>query len=73
MKFIINFYIKEIDTNKININKVLERVNDIKHNMPDMLNTTEANPVLFKINKYNELFNPLDECLQVEINNFNNF
>ena len=66
-------YIKEIDTNKININKVLERVNDIKHNMPDMLNTTEANPVLFKINKYNELFNPLDECLQVEINNFNNF
>ena len=62
-----------IDINKININKVLERVNKIKHDMPDMLNTTEANPVLFKINKYNELFNPLDECLQVEINNFNNF
>ena len=68
-----NQNVQEIDVNKININKVLERVNDIKHNMPDMLNTTEANPVLFKVNKYNELFNPLDECLQVEINNFNNF
>ena len=62
-----------IDINKININQVLERVNKIKHDMPDMLNTTEANPVLFKVNKYNELFNPLDECLQVEINSFNNF
>ena len=65
--------IKDENINKININKVLERLNDIKHNMPDLLNTTEANPVLFKLNKYNELFNPLDECLQVEINNFNEF
>ena len=64
---------KDENNNKININKVLERLNDIKHNMPDLLNTTEANPVLFKLNKYNELFNPLDECLQVEINNFNEF
>ena len=38
-----------------------------------MLNTTEANNVLFKVNKYNELFNPLDECLTTEINNYNNF
>ena len=65
--------INDINTNKININKVIERLNDIKQNMPDLLNTTEANPVLFKLNKYNELFNPLDECLQVEINTFNNF
>ena len=65
--------INDVNKNKININKVIERLNDIKHNMPDLLNTTEANPVLFKVNKYNELFNPLDECLQVEINNFNNF
>ena len=65
--------IKDENNNKININKVIERLNDIKHNMPDLLNTTEANPALFKLNKYNELFNPLDECLQVEINNFNEF
>ena len=38
-----------------------------------MLNTTEANNALFKVNKYNELFNPLDECLTQEINNYNNF
>ena len=38
-----------------------------------MLNTIEANPVLFKINKYNEFFNPLDEVLQVEIDHFNDF
>ena len=38
-----------------------------------MLNTTEANNALFKVNKYNELFNPLDECLTKEINNYNNF
>ena len=61
------------DSNKINIKKVVETLNNLKHNLPDLLNTSEANPVLFKINKYNELFNPLDECLQVEMNNFNNF
>ena len=58
---------------KININTVLERLNELKKNIPDLLNTTEANPALFKINKYNELFNPLDEVLQGEINHFNNF
>ena len=68
-----NQNIQKIDSNKININKVIERLNKIKHEMPDMLNTTEANPVLFKVNKYNELFNPFDECLQVEINHFNDF
>jgi hypothetical protein len=52
---------------------VIERLDNLKHNLPDLLNTTEANPVLFKVNKYNELFNPLDECLQVEINAFNDF
>ena len=68
-----NQNIQKIDTNKININKVIERLNKIKKEMPDMLNTTEANPVLFKVNKYNELFNPFDECLQKEINHFNDF
>ena len=58
---------------KINIKTIEERLNDLKHNLPDLLNTTEANQVLFKINKYNELFNPLDECLKVEIDHFNNY
>ena len=62
-----------LNENKIKINKVIERLDNLKHNLPDLLNTTEANPVLFKVNKYNELFNPLDECLQVEINAFNDF
>ena len=66
---------KEIlnDNSKININIIEERLKDLKQNFPDLLNTTEANPVLFKINKYNELFNPLDECLQKEIDHFNNY
>ena len=62
-----------INNLKINIKTIAERLNDLKHNLPDLLNTTEANQVLFKINKYNELFNPLDECLQVEIDSFNNY
>ena len=65
-----------IDTNKepkININTVIERLNGLKQNLPDLLNTTEANQALFKINKYNELFNPLDEVLQGEIDHFNEY
>ena len=58
---------------KVNINTVLEKLKDLKQNLPDLLNTTEANQALFKINKYNELFNPLDEVLQVEIDHFNDF
>ena len=59
--------------NKININKIIEKISEFKKLLPDMLNTTEANNALFKVNKYNELFNPLDECLTKEINNYNNF
>ena len=55
------------------IKKVVDTLTNIKQNLPDLLNLSEANPVLFKINKYNELFNPLDECLQVEMNTFNDF
>ena len=58
---------------KIDVKVVSDRLKDLKQNLPDLLNTTEANQVLFKINKYNELFNPLDECLQKEIDYFNNF
>ena len=61
------------DNSKININMIADRLKDLKQNFPDLLNTTEANPALFKINKYNELFNPLDECLQKEIDHFNNY
>ena len=59
--------------NKIDINKIVEKISEFKKLLPDMLNTTEANNALFKVNKYNELSNPLDECLKQEINNYNNF
>ena len=59
------------EEHKININNIIERLNELKKLLPDLLNTTEASSTLFKINKYNELFNPLDECLTYEINAFN--
>ena len=62
-----------LDKNKIVISKIVEKIAEFKKLLPDMLNTTEANNALFKVNKYNELFNPLDECLTQEINNYNNF
>jgi hypothetical protein len=62
-----------LDKNKIVISKIIEKIAEFKKLLPDMLNTTEANNALFKVNKYNELFNPLDECLTQEINNYNNF
>ena len=62
--------IKE-EQNKLNLNNIVERLNELKRSLPDLLNTTEASSTLFKINKYNELFNPLDECLTQEINSFN--
>ena len=63
----------KIENNKINMNNIIERLNELKRSLPDLLNTTEASSTLFKINKYNELFNPLDECLTSEINSFNKF
>ena len=59
--------------NKININNIVERLSELKRSLPDLLNTTEANSSLFKVNKYNELFNPLDECLTQEIESYNNY
>jgi len=64
---------KAVNILKINIKTIIDRLKDLKQNLPDLLNTTEANQALFKINKYNELFNPLDECLQFEIDHFNKF
>ena len=58
---------------KININNIIERLAELKRLLPDLLNTTEASSTLFKINKYNELFNPLDESLTQEINSYNKF
>ena len=58
---------------KVDFNTIYERLTELKQNLPDLLNTTDANQVLFKINKYNELFNPLDEILQLEIDHYNNF
>ena len=58
---------------KLNIKNVLKSLNEIKQNIPDPLSTQECNPVLFKINKYNELFNPLDGILQNEITSYNNY
>ena len=82
-KIIYNFYDKVTKNkiinrnisikNKIDINKIVEKISEFKKLLPDMLNTTEANNALFKVNKYNELSNPLDECLTQEINNYNNF
>ena len=70
---IINMNSNLLNKNKIDINKIIEKISEFKKILPDMLNTTEANNALFKVNKYNELFNPLDECLTKEINNYNNF
>ena len=64
---------EKIGNDKININNIIERLTELKRSLPDLLNTTEASTTLFKINKYNELFNPLDECLTNEIKAFNNF
>ena len=55
------------NNHKIMINNIVERLTELKRSLPDLLNTTEASSTLFKINKYNELFNPLDECLTKEI------
>ena len=55
----------------INSNKIIQILDEIKSSLPDILNIADANPTLFKVNKYNELFNPLDECLQKEIDFFN--
>ena len=63
----------KIEDNKININYIIERLDDLKKLLPDLINISEANSSLFKINKYNELFNPLDECLKEEINSFNTY
>jgi hypothetical protein len=64
---------KDNKLSKIDIKVVSDILKDLKQNLPDLLNTTEANQVLFKINKYNELFNPLDECLQKEIDSYNDY
>ena len=53
--------------------KILQILDQIKNELPDQINTADANPILFKVNKFNELFNPLDECLQKEIESFNSF
>ena len=63
----------KIENHKININNIIERLTELKRSLPDLLNTTEASSTLFKINKYNELFNPLDECLTKEINSYNKY
>ena len=49
----------------------MQLLEDIKKSLPDQLNTADANPILFKVNKFNELFNPLDRCLEKEIEFFN--
>ena len=63
-----SFNLPEIFNVKTEILQILE---EIKKSLPDQLNTADANPALFKVNKFNELFNPLDKCLQLEIDSFN--
>ena len=55
----------------LNTEKILQTLEEVKKALPDQLNTADANPILFKVNKFNELFNPLDKCLQKEIDSFN--
>ena len=52
---------------------LLETLENIKILLPDQLNTADASPSLFKVNKFNELLNPLDECLRKEISSFNEY
>ena len=61
------------NNHKIMVNNIVERITELKRSLPDLLNTTEASSTLFKINKYNELFNPLDECLTKEIESYNKY
>ena len=56
---------------KIDPQIIASNLEEIKKSLPDQLNTTDANPILFKVNKFNELFNPFDACLQKEIDTFN--
>ena len=58
---------------KLNIKNILNSIKEIKANIPDPLSITEANPALFKINKFDELFNPFDESLKSEIDSYNNY
>ena len=63
----------KINISKLNTKNMVYSINEIKTNIPDPLSITEANPALFKINKFDEFFNPFDESLQTEIENYNNY
>ena len=63
----------KIKISKLNTKNMVYSINEIKTNIPDPLSITEANPALFKINKFDEFFNPFDESLQTEIENYNNY
>ena len=65
--------LEKIKISKLNSKNIVYSINEIKTNIPDPLSTTEANPALFKINKFDEFFNPFDESLQTEIENYNNY
>ena len=58
---------------KLNMENIKKSLEEIKLSIPDPLSTQEGNPVLFKINKYNEFFNPLDAILQNEISEYNKY
>ena len=62
-----------LETLNINSVELIKALDKIKNSLPDQLNITDANPALFKLNKFNEYFNPLDECLQTEIDNYNKY
>ena len=57
----------------INAEQIMKMLEEVRLNLPDQLNTADTNPSLFKVNKYNEFLNPLDECLQKEIDTYNSY
>ena len=65
----------EIITDKISLNfpEILNTINEMKSNLPDPLSTNEGNPALFKINKLNDYFNPMDKTLKKEIKYYNRY
>jgi hypothetical protein len=65
----------EIITDKISLNfpEILNTINEMKSSLPDPLSTNEGNPALFKINKLNDYFNPMDKTLKKEIKYYNRY
>jgi hypothetical protein len=62
------------DLNNIDINSLFKRLASIQDNLPEDISVTEeACSAIFKMNKNNELVNPIDESLSFELRTYNSY